>query len=88
MRVIWIKTTWEVYGAIYKHHTGDLVVFSSFTNPYGDFEGGGGRPEIYTEWGFRNSDYPLIRSIGTKEDKCQKDFEWEYFIAATKKEED
>lgn len=88
MNVTWIKTTWEVYGSIYKQHHEDLVVFSSFTNPYGDFQGGGGRPEIYTVWGFRNSDHPLIRSIGTKEDIEQKDFEWKYFIAATKKEKD
>ena len=77
----WIKTTKEIYRAIYKEHINDLQVFGTCTLPDGDFRLGIPNPYIYTEWGFKGATKPIIRSIATKKHIGQKEYDYEYFIA-------
>ena len=81
MKVIWIETDKHVYGTIYREHHEEFGVFGSFTDTEGCREGGNGKPQIYTEWGFKGADCPIIRSIGTKENREQKQYDYKYFIA-------
>lgn len=62
-----MPTTPEVWGAIMLAHREKLVVFSSFSNPTGDSHLGNGRPEMFTEYGFRDADCPLIGARTTWE---------------------
>ena len=77
----WIKTDKHVYGAIYREHYKDLGVFGACTCPDGDMSLGCPNPYILTEWGFRGAEYPLIRSIQTKDYPNQEEYDIEYFIS-------
>jgi len=79
--VIWKKTDKHVYATIYREHCKELFVFSSFSDPSGWSPIGNGRPRMITEWGFKDSDFPLIKSIGTKKDEDQSEYDYQYFIA-------
>ena len=81
---MWVETTAEVYRAIYSQHGKDFGVHGSFTDMDGTHPVGFGKPTILTEWGFRGADEPLIKSIGTKENEEDKDFEYQYFINKVK----
>ena len=81
MSVKWIKTDKHVYGAIYREHRKDMSVFGSCTAPDGDIRLGFENPYILTEWGFKDADEPVIKSIATKESFDQKDYDYEFFIA-------
>ena len=82
----WIKTTKEVYFNIYETHKEDLGVFSSFSNP---------TPshlqhtcEMMTEWGFKNSDFPIIKYQRRWDHEAGTDSATtEYFLFLPKKEE-
>ena len=52
-----IPTTKEVYAAIHASHP-ELVVFGSFSNSEGSPRFGG--PEMWTSYGFKNQEYPII----------------------------
>ncbi len=80
IKTTWIETSGDVYFEIYRKHELSLVVFSSFTSK-GDDEYAS-HPVFMTEWGFKNSDVPLIKCEGVKENKEQKYYDWQYFIAA------
>ena len=82
MTVKWIKTDKHVYGAIYREHYEQLKVFGSCTCPEGNSSLGIMNPYILTEWGLDGASEPIIKSIATKEDFKQKDYDWEYFIAS------
>jgi len=78
---MWLETSAEVYAVIWAKHRSELSVHSSFT----DVTGHGhyvssGKPEILTEWGFKYSDAPLIKSVQTKENNRQKEWDIAYFI--------
>lgn len=77
-----VETTQEVYSAIYNTHIGQLQVFESFT----DVEGGmfGNPPTIDTRWGLRGNYFPLIASIGTKENAQQTYWDYKYYLIAPK----
>ena len=83
METHWIPTTDLVYRTIYGKHHAELCVHGSCTemdDP--EFPDSPGRfsdvlPYILTEWGFRNADAPLIKSVRRGE-------EWTYFIALNK----
>lgn len=56
-----IPTSPEVWAVIKAKHHKDLVVFSSFSNPNGDFNGNlTGIGEMFTAYGFKDADYPLM----------------------------
>ena len=78
---MWIETSREVYAVIWARHQKDLAPFSSYTDSTGDgTHFSNGKPEIMTEWGFRNSESPLIKIVQTKKDKDQKEWDSEFFI--------
>ena len=54
-----IPTSAEVFAVIMAAHRKDLGVFSSYSNPTGS-DGLTNTPQMFTEWGFRGSDFPLI----------------------------
>ena len=53
MKVIKVETDPMIYGYLLKTHKDDLTVFASYTDP--------DAREYITEWGFKNSDTPLVR---------------------------
>ena len=88
METRWKKTDKHVYGAIYREHYKDLGVFSSCTAPDGDMSLGLANPYILTAWGFKDADEPLIQSIGRKDSREQKEYDYEYFIAVITHDEE
>jgi len=83
----WTITSEDVYMTIYREHCKELGVHESFTCPDGNSELSY-YPRIYTSWGFKNADYPLIRCIQTKESRHQKEWDYEYYICEVLKEVD
>jgi hypothetical protein len=55
-----IPTTSTVYGAIYCEHAADLTVFATISHADGNPNGDRGQGRMYTEWGFKTSDFPTI----------------------------
>ena len=81
----WKKIHKYTYWQIYDQFQDDLTVFATLT----DMDGRYGRPTILTSWGFKNSDYPLIKTVRTKGDRSQEEWDWKYYIVGEiKKEED
>jgi hypothetical protein len=81
---MWLETSAEVYAVIFARHKKDFSVHSSFTDVDGDGHTfSTGRPEILTEWGFRNSETPLLKIVQTKESKAQKEWDAFFFIYST-----
>lgn len=73
---IFIETTKEVFYAIYDKHKDSFGVFSTISRPDGGYFG---QPEMMTEWGFKNSDTPIIKSVAEK-DNPEDEWKWEYYI--------
>lgn len=74
--VRWVKTTREVYDAIYGQHRNELRVHGTISDSGGYH---GGEPRIMTEWGLPGADYPLIKYDIRGEDKT-------FWLAAVKQE--
>lgn len=75
--VRWIKTTAEVYNAIYGQHRKELCLHGTITDT-SDYHGA---PRIMTEWGLPGADYPLIKYDIRGEDKT-------FWLAAVKQEDE
>lgn len=88
MSVRWVETDKHVYGAIYREHYENLKPFATCTCPDGDISLGKPNPYILTEWGLIGADEPVIKSVGTKESRDQKDYDYRYFIAQVKHDKD
>jgi len=88
MSVRWIKTDKHVYGAIYREHHENMSVFGTCTAPDGNPTLGIMNPYILTEWGFKDSDEPIIKSVATKLDRHQEIYDYEYFIAVFVNDDD
>ena len=86
--ITWKQTDKHVYGAIYREHRLDMSVFGSCTCPEGDPRLGFNLPYILTEWGFKDADEPIIKVIVTKQSLEQKEYDYEYFIAIYKQEDE
>lgn len=71
----WRATSAEIYRAIYREHREALVVFGTHTC----MRGCEWHTERYilTEWGFKDADYPIIRSIGRGDGDEEQ---WSYFV--------
>lgn len=78
----WVKTTKEVYYAIYNAHKRDLRVFESYTNIGGS---DGQERRMLTGWGFAGSKNSLILSdiVGEGESLVES-----YFIVGVVEEDD
>lgn len=70
----WIKTTPEVYYAIYNYHKEDLHCFESYTDM--ELSGKQLKAQI-TGWGFKESQHPIIRS------ELRNFGEWTYYLLLT-----
>lgn len=55
-----IPTTPEVWAVIRARHHNDLVVFSSYSAPDGDYFGNHNEGRMMTEYGFQGADCPLM----------------------------
>lgn len=55
-----IPTTADVYMAIFRQHGADLVPFGTISQPCGDPHGDPEQARMYTAWGFKDEDYPVI----------------------------
>lgn len=85
---MWIQTSPEVYSVIYVRHKKELVVHSSFSDPTGNGHTfSTGKPEMVTEWGFKDADTPLIKAVSIKDNEQVKDYETNYFIYLHKNDE-
>jgi len=80
-RVCWVKTSEELFFAIYMKHKEEMCIFGTCTAPEGDLSLGKNNPFVLTEWGFSSSDYPLIKEIRAKKSLDQKEWDKNYFIA-------
>lgn len=60
-----IRTTKEVYKAIYNQHHSHLHVFESYSAPDGDELGRPDQGVMYTAWGFRYAQNPIISARTT-----------------------
>ena len=87
MSTQWIKTSRDVYFAIYSEHRKNLVAFAAFTSS-GDGDPLSAHPAHMTEWGFKGADAPIIKCDGKKEDRHQQVYDWEYFIACNTEDEE
>lgn len=79
LEVRWVETTHEVYRAIYDEHHEAFGVFATCTDIDGS-QFGGGQRYILTEWGFKGSEIPIIKSVCVGES-------WTYYIAAVQEEQ-
>lgn len=81
-----IKTSAEVWAVIKAAHP-DLVVFSTVSNPEGDPHGSLNDCRMMTEYGFKESDFPLLGANTTwskdlMEGYERTDMETEYWLCA------
>ena len=73
---MWTPTSPEVYAVIRaKHHT-ELVVFGTYSNPGGD-DGMSIQPQMMTEWGFKDGNYPILKALTTWDKPIGDQKEWE-----------
>ena len=74
--VDWIPTEHAAYSALYAVHHKELTVFGTHTCMEGcEWHS---RPYLMTEWGFKDADAPLLRSIC---DGDREDGTWTYYVA-------
>ncbi len=58
------KTTYDVWRSILLAHS-DLVVFGSFSAPEGDYFGNADKGLMFTSYGFKNGEYPIMQAETT-----------------------
>ncbi len=86
---MWIETSAEVYAVIFAKHRKQLKPHASFTDSTGNgYHFSSGHPEVMTEWGFENADFPLLKIIQTKDKEEDKEWDVQYFISINQKEND
>ncbi len=76
MRTVFAETTKEVFYAIYDEHKERLGVFGTVSRPDGGYYGS---PEMMTEWGFKTSDTPIIKSVAQKNNP-EDEWSWKFYI--------
>lgn len=84
-----IPTTAEVYMAIFSQHAADLVPFGTISQPDGNPHGDPEQARMYTEWGFKNTDFPIIALDETwRHDRehpgVRNDSERKYFVCVAR----
>lgn len=88
-----MPTSREVWAVIRARHN-DMVVFGSFSDPNGDqFGGGGTQGKMFSSFGFKNADYPLIEAettwdIDPENPHRRQNEKHQYWLCLPKKEED
>lgn len=61
-----VETTWEVWKAIKEAHPEpQLCVFASYSHPDGDPHGNPNKGAMYTRYGFRNQNTPIMEALTT-----------------------
>ncbi|GAB3416858.1 hypothetical protein NX774_12005 [Massilia agilis] len=85
-----IPTSAEVAAVIRARHGKELVVFSSFSDPDGTFNGGAGvRGRMETAWGFSGADAPILEARTTWDIDIEQQYgraneKHEYWLCAAK----
>lgn len=75
---MWHPIPKEIYWIIVDRLIGQIGCYESFTNPDGRaFGGGGTRGEIYTVWGWRDIDCPLLKAHTKYDIEETGGFDWE-----------
>jgi hypothetical protein len=59
-----MPTTYEVWSAIRKAHP-DMVVYGSYSAPMGDYYGDPSKGRMFTSYGFKQGNYPIIEAETT-----------------------
>lgn len=70
-----ISTSAEVWAVIHARHRGELVIFSSFSDPDGSFMGNTGEGRMDTTYGFKDVDYAFIGISTTWTTNPEKPYE-------------
>lgn len=89
-----ISTSAEVAAVIRARHGKELVVFSSFSDPDGTFNGGAGeRGRMETAWGFKGADAPILEARTTWDIDPEHDYrrineQHEYWLCAATQPKD
>lgn len=84
---MWTTTSAEVYAVIMAKHGKEMTVHSSYSDPTGNRNHfSTGMPEMITEWGFKNADFPLIKIESKKEHEEIKEWNNTYYIAINQTE--
>lgn len=85
-----VETTYEVWAAIKKAHP-ELAVFSSYSAPGGDFFGNPEEGKMFTSYGFRGQDYPIMEAETTwdiNSDKSRINEKHQYWLVCPREEGD
>lgn len=87
-----VSTIYEVWKAIKLAHD-DLTVFGSYSAPDGDYYGDPSRGKMFTSYGFRQGDYPIMEAETTWDISCEEPYkrvneEHKYWLCLPMKEED
>ena len=78
---MWKETSAEVYAVIMAKHRKELVVHSSFSDPTGTgHHFSSGSPEMLTEWGFKDSEQPLLKIVQRKDREDDKEWDVQYCL--------
>lgn len=91
MEISWLKTSMQVYNAIFDYHREELQVYGTFTDPTGSWpDGFHGTARIMTMWSLKGSDCPLLKEEGTAKlsepTESPKDYDWKFYITLVKEE--
>ena len=87
-----VQTTPEVWRAIREAHP-EMVVYSSFSAPDGDYFGNHREGRMFTSYGFKSGDFPVIEAETTwdidRENRCNRvDERHKYWLCLPEKEAD
>ena len=85
-----VSTSAEVWAVIHARHK-DLIVFSSFSDPDGTFNGGSGETgRMETSYGFKGSDCPLMeyRQTWSNVAGSKKDVSFQYYLCLPQKDDE
>lgn len=88
-----VETSKDVYSHIRTKHADSLIVFGTVSHPCGDQFGNPDEARMYTEWGFKDSDVPLV-AIDERWAVCRdapnqrNEYDIRYYLFAARENDD